>query len=216
MQAFFFDCLRLDGADLADRPARERFAALAQRGAGGAADSATHHQLRRRGAGVLRRRARRRPRRSDGEVARRAVRSRQSRRELAQDQARAHARSRRARGGMGPRPAHRQALEPAPRRARSGDRRVRDARQDLQGTDRRDARMADEGAAGARDPPRRLDGVRAARAGRRDRLQRSAGEPALSRRPRAATRARQALSRRQARREADTMETVRKIFAAQT
>jgi ATP-dependent DNA ligase len=28
MQAFFFDCLRLDGATLADHPARERFAAL--------------------------------------------------------------------------------------------------------------------------------------------------------------------------------------------
>jgi DNA ligase-1 len=29
MQAFYFDCLRLDGVTLADRPARERFAALA-------------------------------------------------------------------------------------------------------------------------------------------------------------------------------------------
>lgn len=29
MQAFFFDCLRLDGRSLADRPARERFTALA-------------------------------------------------------------------------------------------------------------------------------------------------------------------------------------------
>ena len=26
MQAFFFDCLRLEGESLADRPARERFA----------------------------------------------------------------------------------------------------------------------------------------------------------------------------------------------
>ena len=46
----------------------------------------------------------------------------------------------------------------------------------------------------------RLDRVRAAGAGRRDRVQRSAGEPALSGRPRAAPRAREALSRRQARR----------------
>ena len=30
MRAFFFDCLRLEGRSLADRPARERFAALAQ------------------------------------------------------------------------------------------------------------------------------------------------------------------------------------------
>ena len=30
MQAFFFDCLRLEGVSLADRPARERFAALSQ------------------------------------------------------------------------------------------------------------------------------------------------------------------------------------------
>jgi DNA ligase-1 len=30
MQAFFFDCLRLEGRSLADRPARERFEALAQ------------------------------------------------------------------------------------------------------------------------------------------------------------------------------------------
>ncbi len=30
MRAFFFDCLRLDGQSLADRPARERFSALAQ------------------------------------------------------------------------------------------------------------------------------------------------------------------------------------------
>jgi DNA ligase-1 len=30
MQAFFFDCLRFEGRSLADRPARERFAALAQ------------------------------------------------------------------------------------------------------------------------------------------------------------------------------------------
>ncbi len=47
------------------------------------------------------------------------------------------------RGRMGPRPAHRQAIESASRCARSRDRRVRHARQDVQGTDRRDARMAD-------------------------------------------------------------------------
>ena len=73
------------------------------------------------------------------------------------------------------------AVQPAPRRARPGERRLRDARQDLQGPDRRDARVADARAPRARDAPRRVDGVRAPRAGGRDRLQRRAGKPALSR-----------------------------------
>ena len=40
MQAFFFDCLRLEGESLADRPTRERFAALARAVPAVAADSA--------------------------------------------------------------------------------------------------------------------------------------------------------------------------------
>ena len=139
------------------RSCRSRSSCRARRrGSGRVADPAHRHDVSRRGAGVLRRRARGRSRRPDGEVARRAVRSRQSRRGLAQDQARAHARSRRHRSRVGPRPAQRQAFEPAPRRARSRDRRVRDARQDIQGPHRRDARMADEGVPRTRGPPRRL------------------------------------------------------------
>ena len=47
----------------------------------------------------------------------------------------------------GARPPQGLAVEPASRRARPGERRVRHARQDLQGNDRRDARVADRGAA---------------------------------------------------------------------
>ena len=54
---------------------------------------------------------------------------------------------------------------------------VRDARQDVQGPDRRDARVADRGAARARDRPRRLRRARAARARRRDRVRRRAASP---------------------------------------
>ena len=70
---------------------------------------------------------------------------------LAQDQARAHPGPRGAGRRVGPRPAARLAQQPAPRRARSGDRRLRHARQDLQGHDRRDAGLADGEAPGARD-----------------------------------------------------------------
>src|SRR5262245_12038650 len=58
--------------------------------------------------------------------------------------------------------------------------------------------MADEGVPGARDGPGRLDRARAARARRRDRVQRPAGKPALSGRARAAFRARQGLPAGQA------------------
>ena len=68
---------------------------------------------------VPRRRARDRPRRRDGEGARLALRGRSARRVVAQGQAGAHARSRRARGGVGTRSPARLALEPPPRRARS-------------------------------------------------------------------------------------------------
>src|SRR3954454_2786167 len=84
----------------------------------------------------------------------------------------------------------REAVEPAPRRARAG--RVRDARQDLQGPDRRDARMADREAPPARDGPRRPRRLRAAGACGGDRLRRRANEPAVSRRGRAALRPRRA------------------------
>ena len=75
---------------------------------------------RRRGRAGRRRRARRRardgPRGRDREVARGALRRRPPRRRLAQGQARPHARPRRARGRVGPRPPPRLAEQPPPRR----------------------------------------------------------------------------------------------------
>ena len=93
--------------------------------------------------------------------------------------------------GHGRRP--RLAQQPPPRRARSGAGRLRDARQDLQGHDRRDAGVADDEAAGARGLPRRPHRLRAPRAGGGGGVQRPAGEPAVSRRPRPAIRAGQGL-----------------------
>ena len=95
------------------------------------------------------------------------------------------------------------------------ERAIRDARQDLQGHDRRDAGVADRGDFETRDRARRLDRARAPGARRRDDVQRPAGEPALSGRARASFCARQRVPPGQAASEADTMETVRAIFAAQ-
>ena len=67
----------------------------------------------------------------------------------------------------------------------------------------------------ARGRARRLDRSRAPGAGRRGHLQRPAGEPALPGRARAALRARQGLSPRQEPHEADTIDTVRAIYAQQ-
>ena len=96
-----------------------------------------------------------RTRRRDGEVPRCPVRGRTARRGVDQGEARAHARPRRARRGMGPRATPWMAEQPPPRRARPGGGWLRDAREDLQGHDRRDARVADRAPAGARDAPRR-------------------------------------------------------------
>src|SRR5882724_5705808 len=169
------------------------------RAAGGRHRSAPRDGRPRRGAGVLRSGARARPRGRDGESAGGALRSGQPRRRLAEGQARARARPRRHRGRMGERPPQGLALQPAPRRARPGDRRFRDAREDLQGDDRPDARLADRAAALARDLARGPRRARAARARRRDRVQRDPGEPDLSRRIRPALRAREALPRGQER-----------------
>ena len=82
-------------------------------------------------------------------------------------------------------------------------RRVRDAGQDVQGHDRRDARLADRAVHRAGDSPDRRVGVRrarAARAGRRDRLRRRPALDPLPRRHRAALRPGGALPRRQDRR----------------
>src|SRR3954469_14412197 len=94
---------------------------------------------------------------------------------------------------MGPRPAKRLAVQPAPRCARSAQWRIRHARQDLQGHDGCAPRVADQGIPQDSHHPRRLGGAAAPADGGRDRLQRPAGKLAISGRTRAALRARQRL-----------------------
>ena len=141
--SFFFDCLHVDGDDLIDLPARERLDVLDARLPTGAHRSPPRDERCGGSAGVPRRRARARPRGRHGQVARRAVRGRTPRSRLAEGEAGAHARPRRARRRVGARSADGQALEPPSRRARPGERRLRDAREDVQGHDGRDARLAD-------------------------------------------------------------------------
>ena len=93
---------------------------------------------------------------------------------------RQHPRPRRARGRAGLRAAAGDAVEHPPRGARR--RRVRHARQDVQGHDRRDAGVADGAVHRAVDGRRRLGGDRAARAGGRDRVRRAAALDAVPRR----------------------------------
>src|SRR3954470_16011296 len=94
---------------------------------------------------------------------------------------------------MGPRPAKRLAVQPAPRCARSAQWRIRHARQDLQGHDGCAPRVADQGIPQDSHHPRRLGGAAAPADVGRDRLQRPAGKLAISGRTRAALRARQRL-----------------------
>ena len=101
---FFFDCLYADG-----RSAHCRAATRAVCRSGGTRGyvcrSTLHHQRGERRGGVLRSRHRERSRRRDGEVARCAVRGRQPRKRVVEDQEGAHTRSRRARRRMGQREA---------------------------------------------------------------------------------------------------------------
>ena len=108
---------------------------------------------------------------------------------------------------------HGQALEPPSRRARPGERRLRDAREDVQGHDRRDARLADGAPARARDGPRGPRRPRAAGARRRGRVRRRADELALS--GRVALRFARVKGYRpdKSPSEADTIDTVRAIHA---
>ena len=80
-----------------------------------------------------------------------AVQRGSSRQGVAQGEAGADLRPRRARRRVGPRAPAGLAVEPPPRRARPAHGRVRDGRKVLQGADRRAPRLADEGAARARD-----------------------------------------------------------------
>ena len=143
-RSYFFDLLHVDGEDLVDspgaralRPARRRAAA----GAGGARARSPPTRTRRDGCSPTSSRAG-----HEGVVVkspRRAVRRRPARRRLGQGQAPAHPRPRGAGRRVGQRPAAGLAVQHPPRRPRPGDRRLRDARQDVQGHDRRDARLAD-------------------------------------------------------------------------
>ena len=144
---FVFDVLHADGEDVLDRPAAERAALLAELVPEAQRTPRGRRVGRGRGGRVPRRRDRARPRGRDAEGARPAVRRRQPRHRLAEGQAGAHARPGRARGRVGPRPPARLAQQPAPRCARPVRRRLRDARQDVQGPHRRDAHVADGEAA---------------------------------------------------------------------
>jgi len=161
LSVFFFDCLYRDGAILFDHPTRERRAALTASAAARAGHSAVvTADRRRRPSGSIRKRS---AAGHEGVMAKALDAPYEAGRRGAgwlKVEARPHARPRGAGGGVGARPPARLAVEPAPRRPRSGDRRLRHARQNVQGPDRRDARVADRGVPQARDPARRMDGAR--------------------------------------------------------
>ena len=139
---FLFDLLHLDGDDLLDTPLRERSAKLAaiapraedprrphRRSAGGTADP---RRVVGRGPRGRRRQGRRVARTPPAGAA-----------SLAQGQAGAYLRPRRARRRVGTRAPPGLAVEPPPRRPRPRHGRVRDGRKMLQGADRRAAGLAD-------------------------------------------------------------------------
>ncbi len=139
---FFFDILHLDGQDLIDRPAGERFAAL-----GEAVPGLTVPRLVTADAEE-----------ADAFFAEALARGHEGIMAKAVDAP--YEAGRRGFSWLKIKPAHtldlvvlaaewghgrrqRLALEPPPRSPRSRERRLRDARQDLQGPDRRDPRLAD-------------------------------------------------------------------------
>ena len=146
---FFFDCLHVDGADLLDAPLLRRLDAL----------DAVAGCVRRGTPGHRRRRGR--PQRTsptpcgagqEGVVIKAADAPYEAGRRGAawiKVKPRQHPRPRRARGRVGLRTPAGAAVEHPPRRPRR--RRVRDARQDVQGHDRRDAALADRAVHRARD-----------------------------------------------------------------
>ena len=141
---YFFDVLHVDGRDLLDRPGTERLG-RARRARARASTASPRLVTDDPDAAdaFAQRRARPRPRGRRREGLSTAVRRRPSRLRLGQGQAGAHPRPGRARGRVGQRPARGLAVQHPPRRPRPRRRRLRDARQDLQGDDRRDARLAD-------------------------------------------------------------------------
>ena len=133
LSPFFFDLLHLDGEDLIDRPAAERFAALAERAPAGAViprmvtgDPVEAEAFLEHGAGA-------RPRGAHGQGDRCPLRGGKPGLLLAQGEKPAHTRPRHPRRRVGARATARVALEPPPRRPRRGLRRLRHARQDVQG-----------------------------------------------------------------------------------
>ncbi len=150
---FFFDVLHLDDDDLLERPLAERSAILTTLAgpwrvpAVETDDTAVAAEFLADALGT-------RARGCHGQSSRLTLRSRTPGCVVAQGETGADARSRRARGRVGPRAATRLVVEPAPRGARSGFGRVRDGRQDVQRTHRRDAHVADREAPGNRGPAR--------------------------------------------------------------
>ena len=140
LSVFFFDLLHLDGEDLLDAPLSERAAALDALAPdrriphtvaedAGAAQAELDAALAAGHEGVM------------VKALEAPYAAGPARRRVAEGQARAHARPRRARRRVGPRAPPRLPLQPAPRRPRR--RRLGDARQDVQGAHRRAAGLAD-------------------------------------------------------------------------
>ena len=126
---FLFDALHVDGDDLLDAPLEERAArleAIAPRLKIPSVMTSDADERRARARGGARRRPRGHRREGRGV----AVQRRPARQGVAQGQAGADLRPRRARRRVGPRAPAGLALEPAPRRARPAHGRVRDGRQD--------------------------------------------------------------------------------------
>ncbi len=136
---YFFDLLHLDGTDLLDEPGRVRWAALADALPDELIVGRRTVAGRRAGARGVRGGAGRGPGRCGDQGPRGAVRRGPPRLGLGQGETAAHARFGRARGRVGARAAPGLAVQPASRRPGPGDRRLRDAGEDVQGPDRRHA-----------------------------------------------------------------------------
>ena len=150
---YFFDVLHLDGRDLLDAPAAERLDGARRAGARALPGAALRPATAEEAAAFQSPRPRRRPRGRRGQGARRALRGRPARRRLGQGQAAAHPRPGGAGRRVGQRPPRRAGSPTSTSAPATRRRRLRDAGQDLQGHDRRDARLADRALPRAARPP---------------------------------------------------------------
>ena len=202
-------CCTRDGEDVIDRPAAERARVARPARAGGAARAATRDRATRARPRPSSSRARRAATKGVMAKSRSArLRGGPARRRLAQDQARAHARPGRARGRVGQRAAQGLPQQPAPGRARAATGEFVMLGKTFKGMTDETARVADARApARARSARDAFTRLRAPRAGRGGRVRRRAEEPAVPGRHRAALRAHQGLSPRQARRRRPTRST---------